>query len=94
MCVLIIHRRNDRLVARSASAFPTFQIWANFGNKSCIDYFGNIGYNLLQTDVWYKGVYNMSSMKDKLIKLLDRLSDSQIEYIYYLAGKLFGHAVD
>ena len=47
----------------------------------------------MQTDVWYKkGGYN--SMKEKLIKLLDRLSDSQIEYIYYLVGKLFGHAVD
>ena len=36
----------------------------------------------------------MSSIKEKLIKLIDRLSDSQIEYIFYLVGNLFGHTSD
>lgn len=36
----------------------------------------------------------MSSMKEKLIKLIDNLTESQIEYIYYLVTKLFGHAPD
>ena len=77
-----------------ATVAPTFQIWVKFGKKSCIDYLSNFGYNLIQTDVWYKGVYNMSSVKEKLIKLIDRLSDSQIEYIFYLVGNLFGHTAD
>lgn len=77
-----------------ATVAPTFQILAKFGKKSYIDYFGNFGYNLNQTDVWYKGVYNMSSIKEKLIKLIDRLSESQIEYIFYLVGNLFGHTAD
>lgn len=36
----------------------------------------------------------MSSMKDKLIKLIDNLTESQIEYIYHLVKRLFGHAPD
>ena len=36
----------------------------------------------------------MRSMKEKLIKLIDSLTESQIEYIYHLANKLFGHATD
>ena len=36
----------------------------------------------------------MCSMKSNLIKLLDSLTDSQIEYIYHLVKRLFGHAAD
>ena len=36
----------------------------------------------------------MCSMKEKLIKLIDSLTDSQIEYIYHLVKNLFGHAPD
>lgn len=36
----------------------------------------------------------MKDYKEKLIELLDKLSSSQIEYIYHLACKLFGHTPD
>lgn len=36
----------------------------------------------------------MCSMKDKLIKLIDSLTESQIEYIFHLVSRLFGHATD
>lgn len=36
----------------------------------------------------------MNEHKDKLIKLLDNLTKSQIVYLYHLACKLFGHAPD
>ena len=36
----------------------------------------------------------MGNLKEKLIKLLDKLNDKQIEYIYYLVCKLFGYAPD
>lgn len=36
----------------------------------------------------------MSPIKEKLIKLIDSLTDSQIEYIYHLVKRLFGHASD
>lgn len=29
-------------------------------------------------------------MKERLVELLDRLTDSQLEYIYHLVKKLFG----
>jgi hypothetical protein len=34
------------------------------------------------------------TFKQKLIKLLDGLTESQIEYIYYLTKRLFCHAAD
>lgn len=36
----------------------------------------------------------MNDTKTKLIRLIDRLSENQIEYIYHLIKKLFGHATD
>lgn len=36
----------------------------------------------------------MKGYKEKLIKLLDLLTENQIEYIYHLATKLFGHSPD
>ena len=36
----------------------------------------------------------MNSMKNKLIKLIETLSDRQIEYIYHLVRNLFGHTAD
>lgn len=36
----------------------------------------------------------MKEYKEKLIKLLDKLTSSQIEYLYYFACKLFGQAPD
>ena len=36
----------------------------------------------------------MKEYKEKFIKLLDKLTSSQIEYLYRLAEKLFGHASD
>lgn len=34
----------------------------------------------------------MSSMKEKLVDLIDSLTDKQIEYIYHLVRSLFCHA--
>lgn len=36
----------------------------------------------------------METYKDMLIKLLDKLSEKQIEYIYHLISSLFGHTPD
>ena len=36
----------------------------------------------------------MKEYKEMLIELLDMLTDNQIEYIYYLVAKLFGHSMD
>lgn len=36
----------------------------------------------------------MKEYKEMLIELLDMLTDNQIEYIYRLAAKLFGHSPD
>ena len=36
----------------------------------------------------------MCSMKSNLIKLLDSLTESQIEYIYHLVKRLFCHTAD
>lgn len=36
----------------------------------------------------------MSYIKEKLIKLIDNLTESQIEYIYHLVTRLFGHTPD
>ena len=36
----------------------------------------------------------MNEYKEMLVKLLDMLTDNQIEYIYHLVAKLFGHSVD
>lgn len=56
-------------------------------------------YNYFRTDVCvYKGVHRMKEYKDKLIdkfvKLLNELAVSQIEYLYHLSCRLFGHAPD
>ena len=36
----------------------------------------------------------MSATKQNLIKLLDKLTDKQIEYIYHLVKNLFCHTSD
>ena len=36
----------------------------------------------------------MKEYKDMLVKLLEKLTDNQIEYIYHLVTKLFGHSPD
>lgn len=36
----------------------------------------------------------MNSMKEMLIKMIDDLTENQIEYIYHLVKRLFGHASD
>lgn len=36
----------------------------------------------------------MRSMKENLMKLIDSLTERQIEYIYHLVKGLFGHATD
>ena len=36
----------------------------------------------------------MCSMKENLMKLIDSLTESQIEYIFHLISRLFGHATD
>lgn len=36
----------------------------------------------------------MSSMKDNLIKLIEKLSERQVEYLYHLVRNLFGQASD
>ena len=41
-----------------------------------------------------KGVRIMTDYKEQLIALLNKLSHSQLEYLYYLVAKLFGHATD
>lgn len=36
----------------------------------------------------------MKEYKEKFMKLLDKLTSSQIEYLYHLAERLFGHTSD
>ena len=36
----------------------------------------------------------MKEYKEMLIKFLDMLTENQIEYIYHLVAKLFGHSPD
>ena len=36
----------------------------------------------------------MNSMKNNLIKLIEKLSERQIEYIYHLVRNLFGQTLD
>ena len=63
--------------------------------QNSIDYSKNLIYTDFRTDVCVcKGVRIMKEQKEKLIKLLDKLTSNQIEYIYHLACKLFGHAPD
>ena len=63
--------------------------------QNFIDYSEYIIYTGCRTDVCvYKGVHKMKEYKEKLIILLDKLTGNQIEYIYYLACKLFGHTPD
>jgi hypothetical protein len=60
-----------------------------------IDYSEYFAYTDFRTDVCvYKGVHRMKDYKEKLIKLLDKLASSQIEYIYHLACRLFGQTAD
>ena len=60
-----------------------------------IDYSKNLTYTDFRTSVCvYKGVHRMKEYKEKFIKLLDNLTANQIEYLYHLACKLFGHAPD
>ena len=63
--------------------------------QNSIDYLEYLTYTEFRTDVCvYKGVHRMKEYKDKLIKLLDKLADRQVEYLYHLACRLFGHAPD
>ncbi len=60
-----------------------------------IDYSEKLTYTGFRTNVCvYKGVRIMKDKKEKFTKLLDKLTSSQIEYLYHLACKLFGHAPD
>ena len=60
-----------------------------------IDYSECFIYTKYRTNVCvYKGVHRMKDYKEMLIKLLDKLSANQIEYLYHLACKLFGQAMD
>ena len=47
-----------------------------------------------QTFAENKGVRIMTDYKEQLIALLNKLSHSQLEYLYYLVAKLFGHTTD
>ena len=49
---------------------------------------------LEQMFAFTKGVHIMKDYKEKLIKLLEKLTAGQIEYIYHLTCKLFGHTAD
>lgn len=67
--------------------------------QNSIDYSEYFTYTSFRTDVCvYKGVHRMKEYKEKLInnfvKLLNKLAVSQIEYLYHLACRLFGHAPD
>ena len=60
-----------------------------------IDYSEYIVYTVYKTFVCvYRGVHRMKDYKEKLISLLEKLTASQIEYIYHLACKLFGQTTD
>ena len=60
-----------------------------------IDYSEYFTYTGFRTDVCvYKGVLRMKEYKEKFIKLLDKLTANQIEYLYHLGCKLVGHAPD
>ena len=67
--------------------------------QNSVDYSENFTYTDYRTDVCvYKGVHRMKENKEKLIdkfvKLLNELAVSQIEFLYHLACRLFGHAPD
>ena len=63
--------------------------------QNSIDYSEDLFYTDFRTNVCvYKGVRIMKDLKEKFTKLLDKLTSNQIEYLYYLACKLFGHAPD
>ena len=60
-----------------------------------IDYSEYFAYTDYRTHVCiYRGVREMKKYKDMLVKLLDKLTDNQIEYLYHLVTKLFGHSPD
>ena len=60
-----------------------------------IDYSDYLIYTDFRTFVCvYREVHRMKGYKEKLIKLLDKLTPNQIEYLYYLVTKLFGQAPD
>ena len=60
-----------------------------------IDYLEYFAYTGFRTDVCvYRGGHKMKEYKEMLIKLLDMLTENQIEYIYHLMTKLFGHSPD
>ena len=63
----------------------------------CFEYFVYTDYRTFVCV--YKGVRIMKDKKEKIIKLMDKLmtdklTSNQIEYIYHLACKLFGHTPD
>lgn len=63
--------------------------------QNSIDYSEYLTYTGFRTDVCvYKGVLRMKEYKEKFNKLLDKLTANQIEYLYHLGCKLFGHAPD
>lgn len=93
MRILIIVQIDDTLMASQRS--PDIQNLHSKFRHISIDYSENFFYNYYRTDVCVcKGVRQMDTYKDKLIKLLDKLSEKQIEYIYYLIVSLFGHTPD
>ena len=90
----------DNLAVRAA---PTLlkNLHGNMSNKqdifrqNSVDYSEILIYTEYRTHVCvYKGVHRMKDYKEKFVKLLDKLTSSQIEYIYHLACKLFGQTPD
>ena len=83
-------------------AFDLIVMWPvllDIIRQNSIDYSEYFTYTGFRTDVCvYKGVHRMKEYKDKLINnfvnLLNKLAVSQIEYLYHLACRLFGHAPD
>ena len=60
-----------------------------------VDYSKYFVYTVNKTYVCvYKGVRIMKDQKELLTKLLDKLTSNQVEYLYHLACKLFGHTPD
>lgn len=60
-----------------------------------IDYSEYLAYTDFRTFVCvYRGVHKMKEYKEKFVKLLDKLTANQIEYLYHLTCKLFGQTPD
>ena len=84
----------DNLVVRAAPTFVQSKL-LDIIRQFFIDSSEYLIYTIYRTNVCvYKGVRIMNEQKEMLTKLLDKLTSNQIEYLYYLACKLFGHTPD